>query len=412
MKILALSTYPVARPRHGGQKRVHALKALYQRLGADLHVAAVHDPSYAKEDVGPHDIVLGHGSATWADTPFMGDLQSGEFAANSPAAYRHFESLVRTLQPDAFTLEQPFMWPLVRRLKENGVAADVPVIYSSHNWEAPLKEAILIRAGVSRPKAKAIAAAIVALEQDAVDGADLVLTVSDSDLAIYRALAPGKLIAVAPNGVDLPSDAPSRSAILDPYEGRKFLFYVGSSYPPNIEGFVKLVCEDGFFFTPPLKSFAVCGGVCDQIFQSDAYQRFVHANSERVQFFPNTTDEDLDMLKAATHGVVLPIQFGGGSNLKTAEALVSEKWVVATPTAMRGFERFIGATGVLIAETPDQFRAAMIQALRNPPLQLSGQDRAARRAVTWERAFREGGAEEVLRTFLASRTAGAAIGAL
>ena len=52
---------------------------------------------------------------------------------------------------------------------------------------------------------------------------------------------------------------------------------------------------------------------------------------------------------------------GGGSNLKTAEALYSGLPIVVTTAAMRGYGTFIEEPGVLVADDPSTFAAGMRQ---------------------------------------------------
>jgi glycosyltransferase involved in cell wall biosynthesis len=407
VKLLGFSTYPVTAPKHGGQRRIRALGELYQRLGGTYEVAAVYQASQAHE-AGPNDIPLGHSSPEWAGLPFTEDLQAGEFAARSPAAYAHFRRIYDRVQPDIIVLEQPFMLPLVQKMQTEGLTK-ARIIYSSQNWEGPLKEAVLLKAGVSAKVTQKIAASVERIELEALAAANLVLCVSQHDADIYRARSTAPVL-VAPNGVDRAvSLDQSPHPVLGHFGGRKFIFYVGSAYPPNIEGFNKLVSDDGLFFVPPLKAFAICGGMCDQIFNSRSYQQFVSANSERVQFFPQIEDDVLVALKAATHAIILPIQFGGGSNLKTAEALVAGKWIVTTSLALRGFEPFANAKGVVIADSPREFRLAISKVLSEPPLQLTSQQLKAREDLYWDRAFILSGAEEGVRTFLGAAHQGAVV---
>src|SRR3954469_24978314 len=162
---------------------------------------------------------------------------------------------------------------------------------------------------------------------------------------------------------------------------------VGSAYPPNIEGACRYVFRDGAFMVPPIKSLAVCGGVSNGILGHPSYQRFLTANSLRVDFFLEIEDSELWAVKAACHIVALPIDTGGGSNLKTAEALALGKWIVATSVAMRGYESFLDAEGLIIANEPATFRRSIAQTLRFPPLQISEASRRARDAVYWDRCF-------------------------
>jgi glycosyltransferase involved in cell wall biosynthesis len=166
---------------------------------------------------------------------------------------------------------------------------------------------------------------------------------------------------------------------------------VGSAYPPNIEGACRYVFRDGAFVVPPIKSIAVCGGVSNGILAHPTYQRFLTAHSLRVHFFTEIDDTELWAVKMACHVVALPIDTGGGSNLKTAEALALGKWIVATTVAMRGYERFMDADGVVIANDSVSFRRALAQALRSPPLTVSGASSDAREVVYWDRCFGESG---------------------
>ncbi len=61
--------------------------------------------------------------------------------------------------------------------------------------------------------------------------------------------------------------------------------------------------------------------------------------------------------------MILPITYGGGSNLKTPEALLTGHPIIATARAFRGFEAFADMPGVIIAETVDAFSAAMRRVL-------------------------------------------------
>jgi glycosyltransferase involved in cell wall biosynthesis len=78
-------------------------------------------------------------------------------------------------------------------------------------------------------------------------------------------------------------------------------------------------------------------------------------------------DDDLAATILSSSAVLLPITQGGGSNLKTAEALASGRRIVATSFAFRGYEDYLNVSGVAIADTPDEFRSEMIKAVKQPP---------------------------------------------
>jgi glycosyltransferase involved in cell wall biosynthesis len=225
----------------------------------------------------------------------------------------------------------------------------------------------------------------------------LVVCVTEAERNHYLRYCSADNIIVVPNGVDRPPAVIEESGrCREVFQGKPFAFMVGSAYPPNIDGLRRYVFRDGAFMVPPLKSIAVCGGVCDGIRNHPSYQRFLVANSRRVEFFPEIDDAELWAIKTACHVVALPIDTGGGSNLKTAEALALGKWIVATSVAMRGYERFLNAEGLIIANDTAAFRRAIAQALRSPLLTISEASRNAREAVHWDRCFAASGMADFL----------------
>jgi hypothetical protein len=296
-------------------------------------------------------------------------------------------------------LEQPFLWPLVERLAQDGLLHGRRMIYSSHNWEAPLKEQILERLGVPAAFRRHVAASIEQMERQICRRADLVLAVSAADAAHYRDLVGhGVRVQLVPNGTDrrpAPADWAERPCV-KAFAGRQPMVFVGSAHLPNIEGFLNLVAGDGLGFLPPGQSIAVCGGASSGIFRSEVYQRHLAENANRVTFFDAVSDDDLAALQQAARGTLLPIQYGGGSNLKTAEALVLGKWIVATSTAFRGFESFQSGPGILIADTPGQFRAALLRAMNEAPPPVDAEEAARRDALHWDGCLRDSFYAEIL----------------
>jgi glycosyltransferase involved in cell wall biosynthesis len=391
-RVLGLGTYPSVKPVHGGQRRVAAFRRFYETIGIEYVYACIYDGNhYAPPFVGPYDIPLDASRPADAPISLIGDWVSGQQGAMHAISFEHFRKVVEQLKPDALQLEQPFMWPLVRRLHETR-GGRLPLIYSSHNVEAPLKDAILSSGGVASHVRRHICESIEQVEADICRASALIVCVSAVEREHYlQNHASPQDVIVVPNGVDRPpavidDDAPIRAA----FEGRPFMFMVGSAYPPNVDGFCNYVLKDGAFMMPPVKSLAVCGGMSDGINNHPSYQRFQAANSSRIQFFPRIEDSVLWALMSSSHGALLPLGTGRGSSLKTAEALVLGKWIVATSVAMRGFEAFLGSEGLIVADDSVAFRLAIATALRSPPLVISEKSRKAREALHWDRCFGDG----------------------
>jgi len=397
-RILGLGTFPAVKPVHGGQRRAAAFRSFYRTIGIDYVYTCIYDSDhYGPSLIGPHDIPLIAPDSAEGPVPLIGDILAGRQGARHEASFRHFLQLIERLKPDALQLEQPFMWPLAKRLREMAGAGALPLIYSSYNVEAPLKDAILASGGVPSDVRRAIGEGVEQIEAEVCREAALVVCVTEAERNHYLRYCSADNIAVVPNGVDRPPQVIEESArCREIFQGRPFAFMVGSAYPPNIDGLCRYVFRDGAFMVPPVKSIAVCGGVCDGILSHPSYQRFLAANSQRVHLFREIDDPELWAVKAACHVVALPIDTGGGSNLKTAEALALGKWIVATTVAMRGYERFMEAEGLIIANNGTSFRRAISHALRSPPLIISDASRHARESVQWERCFEQSGMDKRL----------------
>jgi hypothetical protein len=380
-RLLAFGTYPIRVPRHGGQRRCAALGLAHRRAGHHYAYACAYSHgSHPAEEVTAYDYsvtepdMVGGGWAT--------DVQAGIFSARNDDAFRHFVDIAKAIDPDTFILEQAYMWPLVKRLKTLDEFADVKVVYSSHNVEGPLKSGVLRRAGVKPETRLKVVALVDELEREAVAGVDLIIACSDADAATYRAWGNRGVILTVPNGIDpLVTTGGSRPEPL----AERYALFVGSAHIPNRDGFLSLVLGEGLQYLPLSKCIAVAGGVSELIYHDTVYQRRAHSNGLRTHFYPRPTDCELSALIENAHVMMLPIQDGGGTNLKTAEALLSGKWVLGTENAFRGYERFMKAPGVLIANDHRDFAIGLRDLISAPPLRLTEKDEERRQSVKWEK---------------------------
>lgn len=396
MRILALGTYPTRKPVHGGQRRVSRIGDYYRRFGHDYRYACVYAPTaYSGEAVSEFDYPYVTVGGIYSDVPFIDDLGSGAFAAQEEAPYRHFRKLVEEYQPDVIQLEQPFMWPLVKRLFNEGVCSGALLAYSSHNYEAPLKRDILESVGVARDKVVGVARMIEDIEREIIEAAQLVMAVSQADADRYDVLSARAGAIVVRNGTDIPAK-PVAPPDHQEMEIDQYLFFVGSAYPPNIEGFGKFALSQSLYGLPPKKLLAICGGAADGIYASPYYLPHSDSYGDRVHFFKSPSDEELSWIQQHARGTLLPIASGGGSNLKTAEAISACKWIVATPMAMRSFEDFTDRPGIIVARTPKEFRDGMLDVLYAKPLKLTAAEQKKSRQLYWPNLLENSGAVQML----------------
>lgn len=381
MRILVLSTYPAVNPTHGGQHRLNQIAALFAADGHDVHLRGVlGSASYPSRSgyIG----FPGRGTLEKyiADPTLMEDWAIGRYAADPQGGYQKLASLCDATY-DIIFCEQPWLFDFAfRRFSKS--RRKPAFIYGSQNIEQRLKFEIAEQ--YLSPVAAERAAELVAqTEHFAIANANLIVAVSDHDRDWLESAAPTTPVIVASNGVidrrATISDIKQSNAIAN---GRKFALYCASSHPPNIEGFFDMFGNGAGCFAPGDR-LVIAGGAGPSI---TADPRFSRASSlpAKVVAGGQVTESQLRGLLATAHLILLPITKGGGTNLKTAEALWSGRRIVATTTAMRGFESFNSSPGLTLADEAPAFLSSVQRAMRQPPLQLSPEQRAARSSVLWQ----------------------------
>jgi hypothetical protein len=386
-KAVFLTTYPIAVPRHGGQIRSAQIVKALKSIEIDVTAIGVADEAAYSPFMGPTDIAFPvHSSFRLVNgkpAPYANDYLSGVFASEDEQAYERILALLPD-RIDLLFLEQPWMLPVARKLRRE---RDVKLlVYDSQNNETALKAPILRRfhEGAADPLIKAIKE----LEIAACRESDMVFAVSAADQAALSSYA-NTIVLLATNGIE-PWQASDRE--LERWrqvfskDAPNFGIYVASAHPPNYLDFFE-VFGDRFGFLAPNETLCIFGGAAVPIEKLLAGRDYEALSRSRLRF-PGVVDaESLAAIKELTRVFVLPILDGSGSNLKTAEAIFSSKWVVGTPTSFRGFERFTTLPHVVVANPGREFRDAVRTAMAWPPPALSEQHRQCLLDLTWERTL-------------------------
>lgn len=368
VQVLVLGSYPCVTPLHGGQIRLAEIIAAYRRAGYIVQSINLYDISAAAgQPRGPHDVEYPFDSAwrQWRGkaVPFVEDLTSGLYASRDENAYARITGLIQGT-PALVHIEQPWLLPLALRWKKEGKIPAARLVYGSQNIEAPLKKAILAQYGIA--EAEAVARDIAALEQEACQEADLVLAVSQSDRHALARLTAGPVILAANGIAPWHANPQALERRFRQLSAAPFALFIGSAHPPNISGFFETL-GDSLGFLPPDRKICIVGSVGPHIVSHPDFLRWAPLNASRAQNLGLVDEATLAAAKTLAHVIILPITEGGGSNIKTAEALYSGKYVVGTPTSFRGFEHFLDMPGVHVAETPHAFRCTLQRLLQAPP---------------------------------------------
>ena len=262
----------------------------------------------------------------------MEDWAISQWAVKDAAAYRSLSRLINK-RTDAIVCEQPWLFAFAKKFRADARRPKIRLVYGSQNVESELKRQI-IEAYYGPSYAAECEALVLEAEMDAISSAELISTVSEAD-ARWTKPHTGVPIVVAPNGV-----SPNRASIHDVLEAnpiaghRKFALYVASGHPPNVFGFYDLF-GDGVGCIAPDERLVVAGGAGQSIRNDEKFAKvaglgrcFIDAGM--------VSDAQLRGLLQSAHCIFLPMTSGGGTNLKTAEALWSGRPVIATALAMRG----------------------------------------------------------------------------
>ncbi|MEK7599573.1 MAG: hypothetical protein AAB462_00870 [Patescibacteria group bacterium] len=386
-RVLVVSTYPIKDPKHGGQKRLNAIFQQYKENFKSAKFAAVFYKGFYST-YGPNDIHISLQTESKIQrSPYTSDIICGEAIYNDARVRKKFTKLLLAYKPDIIHIEQPYPYAGLKPLLQD-LGMRPKIIFGSQNIEAPMKREILEGVGVDKKDIREAERTIFNLESELSRKSDLVIACTDGDMTAHKKMG-AKRVVLAQNGI-----APIQySAQSLRYWQRRFkkkhiarnVLFVGSAHPPNWTGFFDMIGK-GLGFVPHDTRIVIAGSICDYFDQN------IKENSLNIEdatfwlraFSAGRLSEDrLGALIELADVIVLPITEGGGSNLKTAEAIIANKKVVATTHALRSYEWFEDFPNVWVASTQAEFQKGIIQALNTPYVKRSSEQNRLAERVEW-----------------------------
>jgi hypothetical protein len=387
-RVLQVVNYPLDNPTHGGQIRASEIAGLVKIHAENLVVLSVLS-SGESTSLGPMlNVPSEFGStinAQWGQSlqPYLGDITC-HLWLDSSEGEKELEKALKQKSFDVILVEQPWAFKALHKWKEKA-CPKANIVFSSQNHEAPLKIKILKPfedAGLlSKSDLLNLEEQVVKIEEFAVSHADEVWTITEADRQALVSEAEWKKVIIVPNGTRYkPSDSPG-------YENMPgFAAYIGSAYPPNLSGFVEMIGGD-LLCTPPDFRVVCAGGVSSMIKTWATAQPLADHLMKKLIFLDQVSDERLREIIDRCSILLLPIVVGGGSNLKTAEALASGKSIIATSVAMRGFEQWIGSGGVHLASDQLEFRTILGRLSSAPKPPTYKRTSSSHTPLYWEHAL-------------------------
>ncbi len=362
-KVLLLSTYPIHQRISGGQRRAGAIFDGYRRASFDVRYLTICDPGAHPEAVGRGETFLIGPKARAENSrrPFLIDVTTGEMFAAERECREPLTRFWNRFKPDVVQIEHCYLWPGVKRLFDEGYVERVPVVYSSHNHETAMKLGLYERVLPPEERAEAVRR-VRRAEEELTRAADLVIAVSQSDAEVFRGVG-AKQVEIVRNGSDRVIAKPDlmerwRDELLGDGK-RAFALFVSSNHVPNYVGFHDLA-GDYLSYLPPDACIVVVGGICEHMERQPAFNERMRLNRSRLRLLgKGPSDADLAAIVQLANAILLPITDGGGSNIKTVEALLSGRPIIATSFAFRSYEEFNKLERVMLRDSAVEFRKAI-----------------------------------------------------
>ncbi|MDB5184905.1 MAG: putative glycosyltransferase [Candidatus Saccharibacteria bacterium] len=390
-RVLIISCYPIKDPLHGGQKRVAAVVEEYKKVFARVKYVAVfvreHYPVYDHDDI----YLTGRWATAALHDHLTSDIRIGNAMVESPDLRRKLEALLRSYKPDIIQVDQCFPYIGLRQIIQD-MGIRPKIIYNSQNIETVIKEDVMTIAGAADTDVAEALAIIEEVETDLAQHADLVAAVSKEDGEYYLSLG-AKRYVLASNGIATLAHSPAAVA----YWHKQFkaqgidaiASFIGSSHLPNMQGMQQMIgLRLGFF--PANTRLVLAGGVGRHLKQYFDYDNMLDSTFwQRAISVGFLSESQLSGLLEVSDVILLPIVKGGGSNLKTAEAILSGKKIVATTFAFRGYESHLTLPNIWIADTPEKFRAAITEALITPLKKRSKSQELQAQTVQWHYSLKQ-----------------------
>ena len=337
----------------GGQIRSCAMIKFYASLGFDVNGCYIDTSnSESKQNIDESknffkihrslkDYIGWHG----------GQHLANDFMLNNPSNYEQLINNIKSVNPDIFVFEEPWLFALQNIPSFKALLNGKKIIYDSHNLEHVMLQNI-------NPDAKLVEAT-KNLEIELCKSADLLIATSKGEYNFFTLHKQQRAnLVLIPNCSNLYLPNTSSKSIKDIFKDNIIFSFISSAHTPNVLSAKELFCFMPLFLDENSK-IAICGGISRHILQFVQKLPTAELWLEKLLFVPKLTRDEIMWVYNLSHAIILPILYGDGTNIKTAEALLSNKYVIGTNKAFRGYEAFTNHNGVISVESMQSLRDEM-----------------------------------------------------
>lgn len=356
--ILHISPFPDAKnAASGGQIRISETRNAYTALGHT--VLPCHFVTRSRDLHNPFDI-----KTKWIDRVYrkhighpknIGQLRLYWATKRSSCYANALANSIKT-EIQAIHLEHPWLIPFATEIKKSPHIKNAKVIYSAHNIEADLHHQLWNKTKAKKKIIENLLQDVSQAEAEAIRASDICWAVSQAEKEKLIQLG-AKRVLLVPNGCrDIYTPVQSE---VSPNQ-KPYVLFVGGSYQPNVDGFLEWA-GDAAEQIPDGTTVIIAGAAGAALRRHPKLSAFF--DTGRILDAGIVSTAHLDSLITCAHAILLPISKGAGTNLKTSEALCSGRPIIATPYSFRGFEEWLQAEGVSIADSPKRFSELVCSAL-------------------------------------------------
>ena len=185
MRTLQFVSYPFVNPMHGGQLRVSFMNKALQNAGIETFSISVFDKAHYQE-YSELDFPIPSNLFTYylADHPW--DLMISNVVANNPELYPIFVERVRSVNADLYIFEQPWLWPLMRKVIQDYPELDRRIVFSTQNIEYELLRSILQSSTPILDKHDQwLVSYVYELDKELAERADLLIACTKTDAEMF-----------------------------------------------------------------------------------------------------------------------------------------------------------------------------------------------------------------------------------
>jgi glycosyltransferase involved in cell wall biosynthesis len=251
----------------------------------------------------------------------LSDLALCRFWSASPGIKNWLVQQTFFQRADALLIEHPWQFQFFVGLDERKL-----LIYDAHNIEREVKaDSLAAISNISSHEQHDWLNEVEGIERLAIQAADFVIACSEGDAREVQRRGAHD-VGLVPNSSSLHEESVDPSLVNAYTKHSPYLLVVSSAHAPNVRGISDFLTAYLRLGTIPFKV-VIAGGA------AAAFQNLTAQLPSQVVLYPSPSDAELAALYNCASIVVVPAFVGGGSNLKTFEALFSGRPVVLAESA-------------------------------------------------------------------------------